>query len=467
MADKATLALSNAARDATRILITDDSLVIRKAMQKMLRADFPVVLADSGEAGWQALIDDPDIKVLITDIEMPGLDGYGLICRVRAAQDERLRDLPIIAITGAEDEETKARALACGATDFIVKPIDPLQLQARIQAQVKFSQTSNKLRETEEALEDQATLDPLTRLSSRRYFLQRGEQDFAYAQRRGDDLALVRLEIDQLKSIYRQFGDDVVDEVLVWLGKVLTGVVRTEDTVARVGGAEFAILVPGTDVAKAEILCQRILSAVRAKPFLHGQKSLPVTLSLGLASLGVDKSQHLEELVAVAERRVRYAKADGGDRMASTDRDVAVNTEELTLTAPEPLVSEAPMAAAVDVPSDPPAGSPDILAAETNDMDEPAPLWLESATGRDETRPRAAVLAFPAAPEAVSAELLAELMSIDRALAMLQAGQIERIEPYLSVLVPRVLPLLDYYNRVNGAGWDAAIAAMRARVAAG
>ncbi|HEX9626004.1 MAG TPA: diguanylate cyclase [Acidiferrobacterales bacterium] len=417
---------------AARIVVTDDSLVIRKAIQKMLHGEFDVVLAGDGEAGWNALAADEQVKVLITDIEMPGLDGYGLICRIRAADDPRVRDLPVIAITGAEDEETKARALACGATDFIVKPIDQIQLKARVHAQVRFTQTTRLLAETEAALEDQATTDPLTLLSSRRYFLQRGEQDLAHALRHGEDLTVLRLDIDQLKAIYRQHGDDVVDQVLVWLGKLLVGATRTEDTVARIGGAEFAILAPVTDRAEADVLCQRILAALRAQPFAQGAFAIPITVSLGLASLPDDDAEDIEGLIAIAERRLRYAKADGGDRVATEDRQsAAAALEEVTLASPAEPSGEVPA----------PAARPA----------RPQPL-------REIVPPREPMTAASADQGNV-----VELLSIDRALLMLMNGEAARIEPWLEGLVPRVLPLLEAYNRKTGAGLDAAIADMKAR----
>src|SRR6266849_3366867 len=103
--------------ETARVLVVDDAPVIRHAIKKMLTSDFDVLLAEDGETAWKKLVQDEQIKLLITDIEMPGLDGYAFICRIRASDEARIRDLPIITITGAEDEETKERAYACGATD--------------------------------------------------------------------------------------------------------------------------------------------------------------------------------------------------------------------------------------------------------------------------------------------------------------------------------------------------------------
>ena len=101
-----------AGNKVSRVLVVDDAQVMRRAVEKMLFPNYEVILANDGEAGWELLTVDDRIDMLITDIQMPRLDGYGLICRVRADTRARLRDLPIITITGAEDDETRIRAYA-------------------------------------------------------------------------------------------------------------------------------------------------------------------------------------------------------------------------------------------------------------------------------------------------------------------------------------------------------------------
>ncbi|MDH5648781.1 MAG: response regulator [Gammaproteobacteria bacterium] len=119
------------------ILLVDDSRVIRKTIIKMLGTAYNIVETGDGEAGWRTLSQVSQVDVLITDIEMPQLDGYGLICRIRAAEDHGLAEIPIIVITGAEDDITKERAYACGANDFILKPIEPSQLRGCVNAHLE------------------------------------------------------------------------------------------------------------------------------------------------------------------------------------------------------------------------------------------------------------------------------------------------------------------------------------------
>ncbi len=158
------------AGNRARVLVVDDAQVMRRAVEKMLLPDFDVLLASDGEAGWEALTRGDRIDMLVTDIQMPRLDGYGLICRVRASTDAHIRDLPVITITGAEDDETRIRAYACGATDFITKPFDRKLLLSRVQAYLRLKEAS-LLHAASGGEGANGVVDPLTRLSGLGAFL--------------------------------------------------------------------------------------------------------------------------------------------------------------------------------------------------------------------------------------------------------------------------------------------------------
>lgn len=307
--------IGNGSGTKPHVLVADDSRVIRKAVTKILGNDFELIEADDGESAWEQIAKDERIEVLMTDIEMPKLDGYGLICRVRAADHSRLRDLPIIVITGAEDDVTRERAYACGATDFITKPIDGVQLLARARAHAKLDETVRKLSETEVALEEQSATDALTQLHSRRFLVDRGEQDLAYAKRHGAELSVVRIDVDDFRTIYDTHGDDVSNQLIVWLAKIVAASVRTEDTAARIRGAQFAVLMPGTGRMDAAVVAERVRNAVTAAPFKHGSLTVPVSVSGGLATHGHDSGNTFEDMLSSADKNLTLAKASGGNRL--------------------------------------------------------------------------------------------------------------------------------------------------------
>ena len=423
--------------EAVRVLVVDDSLVIRKVIEKKLKHEFDLVMAEDGEAGWEILRQDDCIRVLVTDMEMPRLDGYGFISRIRASEDARMRDIPIIAITGAEDEESKERAFACGTTDFVVKPIDTMQLLARVHALAKLNIATRQLVESQAALQDQATLDPLTQLSSRRYFQQRCDQDLAYAVRHGQDFSLLRLEIDNFKSIYQQHGDGLVDELLVWLAAIFMATCRREDTVARIGGAEFAVLAPGTGRDKAQVLCRRLCAAVVAQAFVSGEKEIPVTLSLGAVTLDEGAKRNFVELMEIAERRVRRARVAGGNRVVAAD-EAAPETREVLPEIAAEISPETSAPAVSEIPALPEMAEqfnlePDALLTLAFDADQASKESVPAATVAN-TR-----------SETADAER-SETFGLDQALKMLARGEGERLAPWLDRLVQRLLPLLEFYN---------------------
>lgn len=122
--------MSDASKKST-VLVADDSRTVRAAINMILRANYEVIQAEDGEDCWEKLQQNPQVSMLISDIMMPNLDGYGLICRIRASDKPEIRDLPIVVVTSAEDAITRERAHACGANDFIVKPVESSDLIER------------------------------------------------------------------------------------------------------------------------------------------------------------------------------------------------------------------------------------------------------------------------------------------------------------------------------------------------
>jgi two-component system cell cycle response regulator len=415
-----------------RVLVVDDSRVIRQAIKKILDKDFDVVLAESGDVAWSLLSQAQQFQMLVTDIEMPGMDGYELICRVRGSDVAHLKSLPVLTITGADDEQTKERAFACGATDFIIKPVDAIQLKARAQSYVRLDKSARDLAERATQLEEQAIADPLTGLRSRRYFLQRGEQDVAYCLRHERDITVIRLGIDRYKEVYRKHGDDVGDKILVWIAGVLTDSARFEDTVARVAGDKFAILATAAGVEDAKRVCQRIRAAVRAEPFLHDGHMVEVTLSFGLASLAQDRAQRIEDLFNLAEQRLTRAMLDGGDRVCvSMLGEASPRIEEVVLDFPAPVERSAPAPAIVEEN----IGLPTLSKLDGIEL----PV--------DEAHPAPADM--PVAPTTaatnknVQSPELARLVSVDKALQLIASGDSGVIMPYLKLLMDQLKPLLD------------------------
>jgi diguanylate cyclase (GGDEF)-like protein len=323
-----------AGKPKPRVLVVDDSRVIRKAVEKILGAEFDLQEAEDGESGWDRLAADEAIEVVVSDIEMPRLDGYGFLCRIRAADTSRVRDVPVIVITGAQDDRTRERALACGATDFITKPLDGVQLLARTRAHARLDEATRGLAVATAALEQQSANDALTGLHSKRYFLERGTQDLAYAKRHGADLSLVLLEIDDYAQHYQRLGPEACNDVQKWLAGLLKKTTRTEDTSARLGEGLFGIIAPATGRVEAAVLCERLRAALKAEPFPHQGETRTLTISLGLANEGRDPDDSFDTLLRICDQRLILAKAAGGDRLGSLYQDELPPPDEAVMETP-------------------------------------------------------------------------------------------------------------------------------------
>ena len=298
------------------VLIVDDSRIIRVSIGRILKKEFNIIDAADGEQGWEALLANDAIQVIITDADMPVLDGYDLITRIRQHETARYQDIPIIMITGAEDDHIREKALKTGATDFIVKPPDKTKLLARVRAYAKADRTSRKLTE-------ESTTDALTKVSSRRYFYQRGMQDLAFAKRHNKDMSIIALTLDNFPALIKTHGNNIAKQILVGVADNLKKTVRTEDTVARVGDYTFALILPNTRQLEAATLCERAKDSIAATRISEKNISDPVTASLGLISLSQGNIESIKDFLNSAIRRSEIARNAGGNQLIARDEHEA------------------------------------------------------------------------------------------------------------------------------------------------
>ncbi|MCW8962219.1 MAG: response regulator, partial [Gammaproteobacteria bacterium] len=146
-----------------RILAVDDSKLMRKAVARILKGVNDVVEAEHGEDAWDMLQQDETIKIVCCDLSMPVMDGFGFLERVRNSDDERIREMPVIIVTGQEDsEENRNKIFEAGASDFVSKPFDSAQLRASIKTHTRLEKTASELRrKTTEYLEKTSEFETL------------------------------------------------------------------------------------------------------------------------------------------------------------------------------------------------------------------------------------------------------------------------------------------------------------------
>jgi len=316
-----------------RILAVDDSRVMRVAIKKILGSDYDVIEAEHGEDAWTLLINDDTIQVVFTDLNMPYLDGYGLLGRMRQSDDARLQDMPVIIITGKEDDDqAKQQALDRGASDFISKPFESIQLQARAKAHVNFKQTSSKLSNVEAKLERQATVDEITGLGGQRYFCKAADDSIAYIRRHGGQYVLVRMDLDNFNQIFIKNGKQVADTLLKTIGQHLAKQVRQEDMLARVGLAKFGMFLRDTPLNSAEQFAERVCKSIAGMKFkLSNSEVLQITVSMGLYEPNLDDNADIKTQIETTEKYLNDAIGKGGNCWISRSDCQTITASQVNL----------------------------------------------------------------------------------------------------------------------------------------
>ena len=300
-----------------RILAVDDSRVMRRAMSKVLSKDYDVVEAENGEDAWTILLNDESIHVVFTDLSMPFLDGYGLLERMRTSDDAHLVEMPVIIITGNDDDdEAKQEALDKGANDFITKPFDSIQLQARAKAHITHKQKTTNLTDK---LANQATTDAITGLGGQQYFIKVGEEILSYANRHGGQFILVRMDIDGFNNLFIKHGKQTIDQILQVTGEKFSQHVRQEDTIARIGLSKFALILKETNMDDANILAERIREEIQNLSYKIPDSGdvIKLTISGGLYEPELNPNLLFKDIISKTEKYLAEASSAGGNRLVS------------------------------------------------------------------------------------------------------------------------------------------------------
>lgn len=360
----------------TRILVVDDSRLMRKAAIKMLEAEFDIVVAEDGVEAWELLQSDTKIQVVFTDLSMPRCDGYELLKLVRSSEESGLQNMPMIVITGAENDDTaRQKALDTGATDFITKPFTSIDVLARARAHANYQRITRQL-------QAQATLDALTGLANKAGFLDRLQQDISYARRHQHSLALVRLEIDNLRNIFLEQGRNEAEFLIRHIAQLLRSRIRKEDSAARIGLGSFVLSLPSGKVEGLQGMLQRLHSEVLAQPpEMNGRKIL-VSFKTTVLDVEVGLNPGAAEVLSQCE--TQFVNQQKGVLAPAKNIEAIVATPTPVQTVETPEVAAAPMA---------------VRAQE------------------------------------------AELVSIDEMLAQMEGGNTETVTAKMSPILRRLLPL--------------------------
>jgi diguanylate cyclase (GGDEF)-like protein len=299
-----------------RLLVVDDQPANVQVLYRLFAADHQVFMATSGEQALKVCAErEPDLVLL--DVVMPGMDGYQVCALLRA--DPVTRNIPVIFVTGEQDEEAETRALDVGAVDFITKPVNPRVVKARVRTHLQLKAQSDLLREW-------VYLDGLTRIANRRYFEERAAAEWARAVRQGLPLSALMIDVDHFKAFNDTHGHPAGDEALQRVAAELKSVLkRPTDLLARYGGEEFVCLLPDTDLEGALALADQMRTHLHGVAIPHAAPpgGPLLTVSIGACVKPPDVVGSVTALLREADAQLYVAKSRGRDQACGSVLDGA------------------------------------------------------------------------------------------------------------------------------------------------
>jgi two-component system cell cycle response regulator len=291
-----------------RILIVDDDQLAAARVSETLSivATTAAWAANCAEA--QALL-TPDIELIIASLSIRGSDALRLVSQCRSS--ETFRQLPILLIADDKDLPRLAKGLDLGANDYLIRPVDRNELLARTATQIRRKRLQNRLQASYQRSLSLALTDELTGLYNRRYFFAHLDELMGRVRQDGISVSVLTFDIDHFKLVNDTYGHASGDEVLRELAARTMSSVRSVDLVARLGGEEFVVVMPETDLGVAVAVAERLRSAVARDQFSlkPDGKKLSVTISIGVTATGGDDDR--EGMLKRADDALYTAKNRG------------------------------------------------------------------------------------------------------------------------------------------------------------
>lgn len=290
---------------AHKIIVVDDSTVFRNQMKKMVENLFFQVFALAhGEEALLILEQNPDIKIVITDYNMPVMDGLELTKEIRKKYTKN--QLCIFVLSSTDDSDVSAMFLKRGATDYINKPFSKEELSCRINNAIEAL-------ENIDTITNFASRDFLTGLYNRRYVFSLMEPYFAEASEEREEFITAMITIDHFKKINESYGHEIGDKVIVHFSEILRSNFEHNDIVSRFGSEEFCVLLKGYTKEEAITVFERIIQTVAVTPLILAEdREIEFTISIGIA-LRCENSFH--DTINEADEKLYEAKKRGRNRV--------------------------------------------------------------------------------------------------------------------------------------------------------
>lgn len=292
------------------ILVVDDMTTTLLLIHDLLKDTYEVKIAKSGTKALEILESPNDIDLILLDIEMPDINGYDVCKRIK--NNETIKNIPIIFITGRTSQEDEEYGLNLGAIDYITKPFNKAIVKLRIKNYLD-------LKIKNDMLEKLSMYDGLTNIRNRRFFDETFEKTFSEIKRDKKSLAVLMIDIDFFKPYNDNYGHGQGDETLRKVAKALEKTIkRASDFVARYGGEEFVILLKDINKDGVEAVANNLLNAVRELKITHEFSKIEnyVTISIGASFYNSSSDITKLELLLKADETLYNVKNSGRNNFA-------------------------------------------------------------------------------------------------------------------------------------------------------
>ncbi len=292
-----------------KILIAEDDRISSRILEKNLTDwGYQAVLARSGEEAWSSLR-DADLRMAILDWMMPGMDGIE-ICR-KTRRRKKYKYTYIILLSAKDRKQDIIAGLSSGADDYMTKPVNFLELKARLQTGRRIVDLEDKLLLIQNQLKDLASRDSLTKLWNRAEISKFLQEELERGQREQKPTGVIMVDIDYFKKINDFYGHHIGDKAILFIVSRLKRNMRKSDKIGRYGGDEIIIVIPNCGIHDITIVAERLRAAIARRGIKTEADTIPLTISVGCVSSASSPLPTAERLIKQSDEALLKAKNRG------------------------------------------------------------------------------------------------------------------------------------------------------------
>jgi len=310
----APLPIASGQADVSKVLIVDDSRFVRASLAKHLRGQHEYIEVEDGLAAWERITHDPGIRLVISDVQLPNLDGYGLLQLIRNSEIASIRCMPVMIISGNEEEAKKASEL--GATEFISKSVDALELLLRVGVLMKLT--------AKHASQQKLMTPKRDMIKNEEDWEEKSVVIWSFARRHQIDLTLISMRLNPIESLLALPEDvvkKVVNKIHVFITQTLQKTLRREDILLRMPDDEFIIVAVGISPQEGTRFCERLSRIISRVRMNYAGRDLRLTTVFGIAAKSQEATDQIQDLRLLASRRSRMAQNAGVTSLVGRDEE--------------------------------------------------------------------------------------------------------------------------------------------------